>query len=231
MSTGKQPASNISIGIVLFPDLTLLDVAGPYEVFNRMPGRQIHLVAASTEPIAAEGGLSITPHTQFDNAPPFDILFVPGGPGQQGVMEDEHFLAFLREKARAARLITSVCTGSLLLGAAGLLQGYRATTHWRYLELLGMLGAQPVSERVVIDRNRITGAGVSAGIDLALVIASILFGETVAQEIQLMIEYDPRPPFHSGSPKSADAALVKRVSAALSERYESRCRQIESRVH
>jgi cyclohexyl-isocyanide hydratase len=227
MSLPLQSPASLSVGMLLFPDLTLLDLAGPYEVFSRMPGAHIHLTAARLEPVRSEKGLTIIPDTQFDTAPAFDMLFVPGGPGQQRVMEDDVFLAFLRDQGRTASFITSVCTGSLILGAAGLLQGYLATTHWRFLDLLSLLGAQPVAERVVIDRNRITGAGVSAGIDLALVIASLVYGEAVAQMMQLGIEYDPEPPFRGGSPRSADAALVERVSASLDGRYEKRRRQIE----
>jgi len=227
MPTQSPPAPTLTVGMLLFPGLTLLDLAGPYEVFSRMPGARIHLVADRLEPIPSEKGLAIIPDTRFDDAPSFDILFVPGGPGQLQVMEDDLFLSFLREKSLAARLITSVCTGSLILGAAGLLQGYRATTHWRYLDLLSLLGAQPVADRVVIDRNRITGAGVSAGIDFALVVASSLFGDATAQALQLSIEYDPAPPFHSGSPKSAEPALVERISTATDKMYVKRRRQIE----
>jgi cyclohexyl-isocyanide hydratase len=223
----QQPPSPLSVGMILFPDLTLLDLAGPYDVFSRMPGVHVYLVASSLEPTRTDKGLTLIPDTSFENAPSSDILFVPGGPGQQLVMEDERFLDFLREQGRTARLITSVCTGSLVLGAAGLLRGYRATTHWRYLDLLSLLGAQPVAERVVVDQNRITGAGVSAGIDLALIIASVLFGERVAQAIQLGIEYDPQPPFAGGSPRSADPVLLASISASLDDMYEKRRRQIE----
>lgn len=223
-----QPTpSPLSIGMMLFPDLTLLDLSGPYEVFSRMPGARVSLVASSLEPIRTEKGLTITPDASFENAPVFDILFVPGGLGQQLVMEDERFLDFLRERGQAAKWLTSVCTGSLILGAAGLLQGYRATTHWRYLDLLSLLGAQPVAERVVVDQNRITGAGVSAGIDLALSIASVLFGKGAAQAIQLSIEYDPHPPFPGGSPNNTAPELVASISARLDDVYTKRRGQIE----
>lgn len=142
-------------------------------------------------------------------------------------MEDERFVNFLRKHGREARYVTAVCTGSLLLGAAGLLQGYRAATHWMFLELLRPFGAEPVSERVVVDRNRITGGGVSAGIDFGLVVAAELFGEEMAKKIQLSTEYDPAPPFDGGSPKSAEAALVKRVSELGRELFENRRRQVE----
>ncbi len=218
---------SLSVGMVLYPLLTQLDLAGPYEIFARMPRTDVHLIATSPEPIPSEHGLTIAPTTDFDSAPPLDVLFVPGGPGQQPVMEDERFVSFLRKHGREARYVTAVCTDSLLLGAAGLLQGYRATTHWMFLELLRPLGAEPASERVVVDRNRITGGGVTAGIDFGLVVAAELFGEEMAKKIQLSIEYDPAPPFDSGSPKSAEAALVKSVSELGRELFENRRRQVE----
>jgi cyclohexyl-isocyanide hydratase len=215
--------------MLLFPELTLLDLAGPFDVFTRMPGAHVYLVALELQPIRVQYGLELRPTCTFAAAPsPLDVLFVPGGPGQQSVMEDERYLAFVREQGRIARLVTSVCTGSLILGAAGLLRGYRATTHWRYVELLRLLGAVPVAdERVVIDRNRITGAGVSAGIDFALQIASLLCGEPEARIIQLSLEYDPRPPFPGGSPSSSDPELLANVSASLDPLYARRRRQIE----
>lgn len=228
MSTEEQ-SLHPSVGMVLFPNLTQLDLTAPYEVFARMPNTSVYLLAATLEPIRSEGGLTINPDTQFDNTPPLDVLFVPGGVGVNPMMEDEKFLNFLREQGQQARYVTAVCTGTLLLAAAGLLQGYRATTHWLSMELLGMLGVQPVSERVVIDRNRITGGGITAGIDFGLVVASELFGKAVAQEIQLMMEYAPEPPFHSGSPKSADAALVERVTTARKGIQDTR-REIVKRV-
>lgn len=219
--------NQLTIGLILFPDLTLLDLAGPFEVLARLPGAKLHLLAPRLGAVRSDRGLLVMPDTRFEDAPELDILFVPGGPGQMGVMEDAAYLNFLRAKGEVARYVTSVCTGSLVLGAAGLLRGYRATIHWRYLDLLALLGAQPVAERVVIDGNRITAAGVSAGIDLGLAIAAQIAGEEVAQTIQLMIEYDPQPLFSSGSPKSADPALTARVSSSLDDLYERRRRQIE----
>src|SRR5262245_52054122 len=148
------------IGIALFPRLTLLDVAGPYEVFARIPDARVRLASSSLDPIRTDQGMEILPDTPFEEAPSFDVLFVPGGPGQYQMMEDNAFIGFLKKQAGNAKWITSVCTGALLLGAAGLLRGYQATTHWMSLDLLEMLGARPLRERVVIDRNRITGAGV-----------------------------------------------------------------------
>jgi cyclohexyl-isocyanide hydratase len=201
----------LTIGMVLFPRLTQLDLTGPYEVFARMPGTAVHLVAATSEPVVSEHGLALGPDTTFDQVPPLDVLFVPGGIGVNAMMEDRALLRFLEAQGRRARYVTSVCTGALLLGAAGLLRGYRATTHWLSLDLLPLFGAEAVDERVVIDRNRITGGGVTAGIDFGLAVAAEVFGAEVAQEIQLTIEYNPEPPFHSGSPNTAPADLVERV--------------------
>lgn len=203
-----------------------MDLAGPYEVFARMPETRVHLLAATLEPVRSERGLTIIPDTRFDDALALDVLFVPGGPGVGPAMESAKTLDFLEERGRRARYVTAVCTGSLLLGAAGLLRGYRATTHWLSMELLGALGAEPVPERVVVDRNRITGGGVTAGIDFGLVIAAELRGEEVARGIQLMMEYDPDPPFDSGSPETADAALVEKVTAARQAVQEARREQV-----
>ncbi|HYU35066.1 MAG TPA: DJ-1/PfpI family protein [Thermoanaerobaculia bacterium] len=197
--------------MVLFPNLTQLDLTGPYEVFARMPGTKVHLVAAKPAPVVSEHGLVITPDTTFDRVPPLDILFVPGGIGVNPMMEDRALLGFLQAQGQRARYVTSVCTGALLLGAAGLLRGYRATTHWLSLDLLPLFGAEVAEERVVADRNRITGGGVTAGIDFGLVVAAEVFGAAVAEEIQLTIEYNPAPPFRSGSRDTAPADLVERV--------------------
>lgn len=203
--------ATFSVGMVLFEGLTQLDLTGPYEVFARMPETRVHLIASSLAPVRTEWGMTIIPDTTFDTAPPLDLLCVPGGWGVDAQLENERLLAFLRERAPQVRHVTSVCTGALLLGAAGLLRGHRATTHWMSLDLLSHFGAEPVSERVVRDRDRITAAGVSSGIDFALVVAAELFGEEVAQRIQLAIEYDPHPPFRSGAPGSASAEVVHRV--------------------
>jgi cyclohexyl-isocyanide hydratase len=219
----------LNVGLVLFPDLTQLDLTGPYEVFVRMPTTKVHLVAASREPVRSEKGLTILPDATFDDVAPLDIICVPGGVGVNRMMEDEALLRFLRVHAQHARFVTSVCTGALLLGAAGLLRGYRATTHWLSLDLLPLFGAQPVEERVVIDRNRITGGGVTAGIDFGLFVAAQVFGPTVAQEIQLMIEYSPDPPFDSGSRKTAPQSLIENVSNAR-QKIQTERRAIAERV-
>jgi cyclohexyl-isocyanide hydratase len=208
--------------MIVFPHLTQLDLTGPYEVFNRMPRTNVALLASTSAPVRSEWGLSFVPDATFADAPEFDVLCVPGGWGVNAMLEDAELLTFLRDRGADALYVTSVCSGALLLGAAGLLRGYRASTHWMSLDLLPLFGAIPVRERVVVDRNRITGGGVTAGIDLALVIASELFGVQTAQEIQLAIEYDPMPPFASGSPSSAPpdvkTAVLGRAEHALVER-------------
>ena len=202
------------IGLLLFPNLTQLDLTGPHAVFARMPDTTVHLVWKNREPVASGApglGLSILPTTTFAECPPLDVICVPGGPGQLEIMDDQEPLDFLRRQSVQAKWITSVCTGSLILGAAGLLKGYRATCHWASLDQLSLFGAEPVPERVVIDRNRATGGGVTAGIDFALTLAARMHGEDTAKAIQLGMEYDPAPPFASGSPRTADPALVARL--------------------
>ena len=217
------------VGLILFPDLTQLDLTGPYEVFVRMPDAHVHLIAAALEPVRSERGLTITPDTTFSNAPQMDILCVPGGVGVNALMEDAEALQFLRAQADGAQYVTSVCTGALVLGAAGLLRGYRATTHWLSMDLLPLFGAIAVAERVVVDRNRITGGGVTAGIDFALAVAAEVHSRAVAEEIQLMIEYDPAPPFAGGSPATAPAHVVQSVINAR-QRVQSARRTIAERA-
>lgn len=208
------------IGMLLFPRLTQLDMTGPYEVLARLPDTKVELVARSLDPVVTDRGMRIVPTVTYADCPPLDVIMVPGGPGQQDLMEDDEALSFLRKQAASAKYVTSVCTGSLVLGAAGLLKGKRATSHWNALEHLKPLGAIPVSDKVVIDGNIVTGAGVTSGIDFALTLAALLESEEVAREIQLGIEYDPAPPFDCGSPKTAPRALVEKLKArgaALSE--------------
>jgi cyclohexyl-isocyanide hydratase len=214
--------SGFSVGLLLFPDMTQLDMTGPYEVFARMPLATVHLVWKTRDPVRTDRGLAILPTTTLADCPALDLVCVPGGPGQVALMQDAAILDWLRRQAATCRWITSVCTGSLVLGAAGLLRGYRATSHWLSLDQLALLGAEPVAERVVMDRNRITGAGVTSGIDFALFVAAQIRGEDVAKEIQLGIEYDPAPPYAAGSPRTADPALVERVSRKLAERQQAR---------
>ena len=210
------------IGMLLFPQLTQLDLTGPYEVLARLPNSKVDLVARSLDPVTTDRGMQIVPTMTYDDVPAARCVMVPGGPGQQQLMEDETALRFLRRQAATAKYVTSVCTGSLVLGAAGLLKGKRATSHWAALDHLKLLGAVPVSEHVVIDGNIITGAGVTSGIDFALTLAAILEGEQTAREIQLQIEYDPAPPFDCGSPKKAARELVERLRARGEPLYEAR---------
>ncbi|MBO9099733.1 MULTISPECIES: DJ-1/PfpI family protein [unclassified Rhizobium] len=212
----------IRIGLVLFPNLTQLDLTGPAEVFGFMPGAEVVYLWKTLDPVSAARGMKIMPSETFDDCQQLDVICVPGGPGQIELMDDEATLQFLRRIAPACRLVTSVCTGSLVLAAAGLLEGYRATSHWSSLDQLALLGAEPVAARVVRDRNRITGAGVTSGIDFALEVVAELFGPVVAQEIQLQMEYDPEPPFQSGSPRSAPPEVVSAVKARNAEFIERR---------
>jgi cyclohexyl-isocyanide hydratase len=213
------------IGLLLFPRLTQLDLTGPYEVFGRLPDAQLLLVGQGEA--RSDTGLRLQPDASYSDTPQLDVLFVPGGPGVNAAMEDEALLQFLRKQAGRAAWVTSVCTGALVLGAAGLLRGYRATTHWLSLDLLKPFGATPVEERVVIDRNRATGGGVTAGIDFGLRLAAELRGEKVAREIQLLMEYDPAPPFTAGSPRTAGTELVQSLSAARRGIQEERRRIVE----
>ena len=200
------------IGFLLFPNITQLDLTGPYEVLSKLPGAKVHLIWKSLEPVKAVGGLAILPDTTLAECPQLDLVCVPGGPGMTPLINDEEVLAFLRKQAEGARYITSVCTGSLVLGAAGLLQGKKAATHWMAMEILPTLGAIPVADRVVIDGNIITGGGVTAGIDFGLAVAAEVAGAEVAKQIQLQLEYDPKPPFDSGHPRTADPALVEKLT-------------------
>lgn len=217
------------IGMLIFPRLTQLDMTGPYEVLARLPDTNVDLIARTLDPVTADRGMQILPTVTYATCPLLDVVMVPGGPGQQDLMEDEEALAFLRRQAASAQYVTSVCTGSLVLAAAGLLKGKRATCHWAALEHLALMGAIPVSERVVVDGNIVTGAGVASGIDFALRLAAILEGEPVAREIQLQIEYDPDPPFDSGSPKTAAPETLAALKARLAKLNEER-RTVATRV-
>jgi cyclohexyl-isocyanide hydratase len=204
-------------------------MTGPYEVLARLPNTVVDLVARTRDPVTTDRGMQILPTVTYADCPPLDVVMVPGGPGQQDLMEDEAALEFLRKVAASAKYVTSVCTGSLVLGAAGLLKGKRATCHWAAIDHLALLGAIPVREKVVVDGHIVTGAGVTSGIDFALTLAAILEGEQVAREIQLQIEYDPAPPFNSGSPKTAAPAMLEAVKARLAKLNEER-RVVAARV-
>ena len=223
---------SLHVGMLLFEDFTQLDLTGPYEVFGKFTDTSIHLIAASGAPVKSAYGarLQIVPTCTFDECPRLDVLFVPEGPGIFNAMDDPRCLDLLRQQGASARFVTSVCTGSLILGAAGLLTDYRATTHWQSLELLPIVGAIPVAERVVVDRNRVTGAGVTSGIDFALVLATLLFGESTSKQIQLALEYDPAPPFDSGSPRSADTNLVATLNARFAPTLADRRARLQALV-
>jgi cyclohexyl-isocyanide hydratase len=210
------------VGLLLYPGVTQLDLTAPYELFHRVPGMHVHVVWKTRDPVLAEGGLGLAATTTFETCPQLDVICVPGGRGQIELAGDGAVIGFLRDQARGARYVTAVCTGSLVLGVAGLLEGYAAATHWAYVDLLPMFGARPVHERVVVDRDRITAGGVTAGIDFGLRVVAELAGRAAAERVQLELEYDPAPPFRSGHPNVADPALVAamraEVAASLAER-------------
>ena len=198
----------IQIGLLIFPRMTQLDMTGPFEVFARVPNATVHLVWKKIEPVVCDTGLTLTPTTTLSDCPKLDVICIPGGPGQIDLMEDDDVIEFVRRQGQQARYVTSVCTGALVLGAAGLLRGYKTATHWASMDNLAHFGAEAVKTRVCIDRNRITGGGVTAGIDFGLVLASKLTDTATAEKIQLYMEYNPEPPFKSGSPDSAPPAVL-----------------------
>ncbi len=218
--------SPLTVGLLAFPDLTQLDLTGPYEVFARAPGMRAVIVGTRPGPIRSEWGLVLGTDCTLDDAPTLDVLFIPGGIGVNVLLADDPVLDFVADRGAGAAWVTSVCTGALVLGAAGLLRGYRATTHWLSLDLLADLGATPVEARVVRDRNRITGGGVTAGIDFALSLVAELHGREVAERIQLTIEYDPAPPFRSGSPRQAAEPLVAALRTDRARVQEERKRRL-----
>ncbi|MEG4622908.1 DJ-1/PfpI family protein [Microcoleus sp. w1-18aA5] len=200
------------IGLVIFPGMTQLDMTGPYQVFSMMPDTRVLLLWKTLEPVTSSEGMTILPNATFNDCLSLDVLCVPGGAiGQVEMMQDAEVLEFLRQQGKTAKYITSVCTGSLILAAAGLLQGYRAACHWAFRDQLAMLGVEVGTGRVVVDRDRITGGGVTAGIDFGLVVVAKLCGEETAKMIQLLLEYNPAPPFNAGSPESAGEILVEQV--------------------
>ncbi|WP_375455536.1 DJ-1/PfpI family protein [uncultured Methylobacterium sp.] len=201
------------IGLLVFPRVQQLDLTAPYEVFASLPGAVVHLVAATLDPVTSATGLPLTPTVTFAACPDLDVLCVPGGIGVNALMTDEATLAFVRARGASARYVTSVCTGALVLGAAGLLRGRRATTHWASLDLLAAFGATPVRARVVRDGNLLTGGGVTAGIDFALTVVAELAGRPAAEAVQLAIEYAPAPPFDAGSPDTATPAVLAAARA------------------
>jgi cyclohexyl-isocyanide hydratase len=208
-------AQRLQIGFLIFPQITQLDMTGPVQVFSSLPDADVHLIWKRIEPVPSDSVLTLTPTVTFVDCPQLDVICVPGGYGTDAMVNDTEALDFLRRQAEGAQFVTSVCTGSLVLGAAGLLKGYRASCHWSAAELLPLFGATPSHERVCVDRNRVTGGGVTAGIDFALMLVSILEDEAAAQMIQLRLEYNPAPPFNAGSPATAPAAVLEAMQARI----------------
>jgi cyclohexyl-isocyanide hydratase len=204
-------ASTIRFAMVIFPGLTQLDFTGPFEVLARVPGAEVSVVAQTLDAIVSDTGLRILPTHTFETAGLADVLFVPGGPGQNAQMTNPAMLDYLRRVSTQAQWVTSVCTGSLLLAAAGLLDGYRATCHWLSIDQLELFGVTAEHSRVVIDRNRITGAGVTSGIDFAFFMVAKLRDAHLAKLLELLLEYDPKPPYRAGTPQLAGPLMVDNV--------------------
>jgi cyclohexyl-isocyanide hydratase len=219
----------LNIGFVIFPDLTQLDFTGPLQVLSRLPQAAIHIIAKSATPVPSDCGLSLVPTHTFANCPSLDLICIPGGSeGVAAIINDRETIDFVRRHGRAAKYVTSVCTGAFVLGVAGLLNGRRATTHWAYTDLLPLVGATHEKARVVKDGNVITGGGVTAGIDFGLSVVAEIAGERTARRIQLGIEYDPAPPFDSGDPNKAPALKAELLSARYDEfraTYRARIKQ------
>jgi cyclohexyl-isocyanide hydratase len=212
----------MNIAFLPFPGMTQLDMTGPAQFLSRMPGAKVSYVWKTRNPVPTDAGFAIVPTATFGEMPKADILCVPGGVGVADVMNDDEALGWVRRVGADAQWVTSVCTGSLILGAAGLLRGYKATTHWAWHHHLALFGAEPVKARVVIDRNRVTGGGVTAGIDFALTLIAQIHGADVARTIQLGFEYDPAPPVDAGSPEKAGEATVAAYRAAVGKAFPAR---------
>jgi len=215
-------AESLSIGGLVFEEMDQADFTGPFEVLSRVPDSSFHVLGKTKEPVRDVKGLILTPALALSEAPQLDVLLVPGGNGVNALMEDEEVLCFLRNQAAGSKIVLSVCTGALICGAAGLLKGKRATTHWASHRLLSLFGALPVDARVVEDGSLVTAAGVTSGIDAALRVAAMLRGDEVAQRIQLYMQYAPEPPFDSGSPESAPASIVEATRASMRDVLEAR---------
>jgi cyclohexyl-isocyanide hydratase len=227
-------ADGLQIGIVVFPRVTQLDFTGPLQVFSSVPGAKVHLIWKRIEPVPSDSVLVVTPTVSFADCPQLDVVCVPGGFGTDDMVNDEEMLAFLRKQAEGAKYVTSVCTGSMVLGAAGLLKGYRATSHWTMVDFLSEFGAIPTRTRVCTDRNRVTGGGVTAGIDFALTLVSQMVDRQTAEAIQLRLEYNPAPPFNAGSPETAPAevlALIQERMAPTQQRRIDNYRRAAERLH
>jgi cyclohexyl-isocyanide hydratase len=225
--------THLRIGALLFDGIDQIDLTGPFEVLSRLPDSEFSIYAKTASPVRDINGLKLTPDAALADAPQLDVLHVPGGSGQEALMDDSEVLGWLSKQVAGGSRVFSVCTGALLLGAAGLLRGRRATTHWASVDLLPYSGASPVDERVIADGNMIFTAGVTAGIDGALLLAAELRGTAAAEEIQLAIAYAPEPPFNSGRPDTAPPAVseaAKRSVAALTARRKETARRIGQRL-
>jgi cyclohexyl-isocyanide hydratase len=224
---------HLQIGSLLFEGVDQIDLTGPFEVFSRIPNSTSRVFGKTMTPARDARGLCLVPDANLREAPQLDLLHVPGGPGQESLMDDEDVLPWIRDQTARARCLFSVCTGALICGAAGLLKGRRATTHWTAMHLLPLFGAIPVNQRVVTDGNIVSAAGVTAGIDGALQVAADLRGADVAQAIQLAIAYAPEPPFNSGTPDSAPPAVLEQVRSSyqpLTQQREQTARRVAERL-
>jgi cyclohexyl-isocyanide hydratase len=211
----------LNIVFVLFPNLTQLDFTGPLQVLSRLPNAKVHLVAQSMGPVATDTVMTINPTTTFVECPPADVLVVPGGFGVDAAMNNPELMAFVKHEGARAKYVTSVCTGAFVLGAAGLLTGKRATTHWAYHDELFKVGAVPKKARVVRDGNVFTGGGVTAGLDFAFTLAAEIAGDEIAKAMQLGLEYDPAPPFDAGSPQKSTPAARDAMNVRYAPRLEA----------
>ena len=231
---GQDPVpKKFQVGFLIYPQITQLDMTGPFEVLSRVPDTAVHVIWKRIEPVVSDVGLTIMPTTTIAQCPDLDMICIPGGPGQVDLMDDEEIIGFVNRQGRQAKYVTSVCTGALVLGAAGLLDGYKATTHWSSMDNLPLFGATPVKTRVCIDRNRITGGGITAGIDFGLTIAQMLADEKTAAAIELSLEYNPAPPCSAGSPDTAPSDVLAKVSAdyaPLLERRKAASKQAANRM-
>lgn len=214
--------SPISVAFLVFPNVTQLDLTGPAQVLSRLGNVTLNLIWKNADPVPTDAGFPLLPTATFEEIEEADILCVPGGLGTMEIMQDREVLTWLQKVAAKAQWVTSVCTGSLVLGAAGLLKGYRSGCHWASIDQLEYFGAIPVRERIVEDRNRFSGGGVTSGIDFALALAARIRGEDFAKFIQLSIEYDPQPPFDAGSPDKVSPEILARyykmIEAAVPDR-------------
>ena len=224
---------HLQIGALLFEGIDQIDLTGPFEVLSRLPNSTYRIFGKGGAAVRDGRGLRLAPDAALADAPKLDVLHIPGGYGQEGVMDDEEVLGWVRRQAQGARLVFSVCTGALICGAAGLLKGKRATTHWASFHLLPLFGAVPVNQRVVIDGSFVSAAGVTSGIDGALRVAAMLRGDEAAQTIQLAIEYAPEPPFTSGTPETAPAAVLasaRQAVRAITAQREQTARRVAQRL-